>query len=192
MHISAPYQAQVLLTILERYRDRLPFAEEELTRHYAILSTLSEQQHRGDQALADWRAALSRRWHREIEAQRLYVRIHKAIRDTPLLRQFSAENQEGYIGSAQDLLSRLQQLSAALALLPAPTPIDPTTLHAMDTAAANLAAAIAETDQHEDRRRTALSEQRMTLHLYERTCIHTRDQIAHYLGDIPEMLSYAA
>jgi hypothetical protein len=181
--------ANQLVTLLERHRAALPFAEEELARHQALQSALAERHARSEDALSAWRSALSQRWECEVRAQRTFSAVHRLA--SPHLDTQSAYHQlvAASVASAPvthtDLLADLRRLAASLALLMPPPPFVASCLADLQNAADALAAAIDRTIRCEATRKQMLLEERLTTNLYQRTCAQTHQLIASHFADAP-------
>jgi hypothetical protein len=172
--------------MLELRRSELPFADEELARHQTLRSALDEQLARGEQALSDWRAALSRRWDAEVGGQRAYSSVRRQIAgyfgsDATYL-QLVAPSQPATALTAGNLLADMRRLEASLALLRPRPPFAEESLDRMRDAGDRLAAAIEWSEHCEAERRRVLIEQRLANNLYERVCQKTRRLVASYMG----------
>jgi hypothetical protein len=184
LNTTSPEAIAQIITILERRRAELPFADEELARHRALRSALADQTARGEQTLADWREALSRRWEAEVNGQRVYSAVQRKLagyfrNDTNYL-QLVASSQPSVALTPSNLLADMRRLQASLALLrPQPTFVDES-LASMRAAGDALAAAIEWSEHCEAERRRVLIEQRMATNLYERVCQKTRRLVAAY------------
>jgi hypothetical protein len=172
--------------MLELRRGEIPFADEELARHRTLRSALDEQVARSEQALLDWRAALSQRWDAEVNGQRTYSSVQRQMAgyfgsDATYL-QLVAPSQPATALTASNLLADMRRLEASLALLRPRPPFVEESLSRMRNAGDRLAAAIAWNDHCEVERRRILIEQRMATHLYERVCQKTRRLMASHVG----------
>jgi hypothetical protein len=170
-----------LIAILESQTAIPPFARNALARQRALHQHLEEYQHRSEQALAAWRAALTHRWQCEIEGQRHYMLLLKQLRDhygadSPQLTTVMPTHTT-YTGSAEDLLHDMQRLHAALRLLPG-TPITPQRMDELATACAELEHALNETYRCETERRNASLDRRLA-----------QDACAHAIAETTEMLA---
>ncbi len=176
-----------LVTLLERHRAALPFAEAELVRHQALRSALVERQARSEDALNAWRSALSHRWECEVRAQRTLSAVQRLaathLDPQPAYQQLVAAPSANASVTHTELLTDLRRLATSLALLtPAPSFVA-TSLVDLQSAADELAAAIDLTGRCEAARRYMLLEERLTTNLYQRTCAQTHQLIAnHFAG----------
>lgn len=179
--------ATQLVSLLERHRAALPFAEEELARHHALRSTLVERQARSEDALNAWRSALSHRWECEVRAQRTFSTVQRRARSyvtaLPAYQHLVASPDAQTPVSHTGLLSDLRRLAAALALLIPPPAFVAENLVELQAAADELAAAIEMTGRCEATRRQMLLEERLTENLYLRTCAHTHRLISNHFAD---------
>jgi hypothetical protein len=173
-----------LIRALELRRTELPFADEELARHRMLRSALDEQVARGEQALANWRVALSQRWDAEVSGQRTYSSVQRAIAgyfgsDATYL-QLVAPSHPATALTARNLLTDMRRFEASLALLRPRPPFAEEGLARMRDAGDRLSAAIEWSDHCEAERRRVLIEQRMANNLYERVCQKTRRLMASH------------
>lgn len=179
--------ATQLITLLERHRAALPFAEEELARHDALRRTLAERQARSEDALNSWRSALSHRWECEVRAQRTFSAVQRRAQSyvvtLPAYRHLVAAPGETAPVTHTGLLADLRRLAAALALLNPPPDFVAASLADLQAAAEELAAAIEMTGRCESMRRQMLLEERLTENLYLRTCVHTHRLLANHFAD---------
>lgn len=185
-----PDTAAQLLRLLELRRAEIPFADEELARHRTLRKALDEQITRGEQALNDWRKALSQRWEAEVYGQRVYITVQRRIagyfgNDATYL-QLVAPSQPSAALTASNLLADMRRLEASLALLRPRPPFADESLAEIRAAGDRLDGAIAWSERCEAERRRVLIEQRMATNLYERVCQKTRRLVA---GLGPDMLA---
>jgi hypothetical protein len=175
-----------LTRMLELRRTEIPFADEELAHHRALRSALDEQIARGEQALADWRAALSQRWEAEVNGQRAYSAVLRQIADyfgnDTIYLQLVAPSYPATALTASNLLADMRRIEASLALLRPRPPFAEESLARMRAAGDSLAAAIAWSERCEEERRRVLIEQRMANNLYERVCQKTRRLLADHIS----------
>lgn len=184
-----PDAATQIITMLELRRTEFPFADEELARHRTLRTALDEQITLGEQALAEWRQALSRRWEAEIHGQRIYSAIQRQISsyfgNDAMYLQLVAPSHPSTGLTASNLLSDMRRLEASLALLRPSPPFAEESLTHIRAASDRLAAAIEWSEHCELERRRVIIEQRMAANLYERVCQKTRRLMAAYTkGDL--------
>lgn len=190
--LEAPSSSSVnhLVSLLERHRAALPFAEEELARHEALRRTLGERQARSADALNAWRSALSHRWECEVRAQRTLSAVQRqagaSLAAPAAYAHLMATRSEDTPVSHTVLLADLRRLAAALALLHPQPAFASAGLAELQASADELAAAIEMTDRCEATRRQMLLEERLTENLYLRVCAQTHQLItAHFAGAAP-------
>lgn len=186
--------ASQLITLLERHRGVLPFADEELARHRALRHALDEHHRRGEHALSVWREALSRRWEAEVNGQRVYTatlrQLSEYFGEDPAYAQLVAPRNAQSFSTASDLLADMRRIEASLALLsPRPAFADESVTR-LRAAADDLEAAIDWNSRCEAERRSILLEQRIATNLYQRACDKTRRLLASHFDNTPVELSY--
>jgi hypothetical protein len=177
LNTTSPEAMTELIALLEQRRAELPFADEELARHRALRSALDDQTARGEQTLAAWREALSRRWEAEVNGQRVYTAVQRRLasyfgNDTTYL-QLVAPSHPSAALTPSNLLADMRRLEASLSLLRPQPPFAEESLTRMRAAGDALGAAIDWSERCEAERRHVLIEQRMAANLYERVCQKT-------------------
>jgi hypothetical protein len=184
---SIPDAATHLVAMLERYRDACPLLNEELAHQRALAIAMAEQRKRGEQALSDWRAALSRRWECEVSAQRAYCDIQRQLGayygSDSAYAQLIAPSHPASGTTASDLLHEVRRLEASLELLAPRPPFAGQAIARLSAVAAELAAAIDQTARCEIERRSILTDQRIAANLYERAYDRARQLLARHLGE---------
>jgi hypothetical protein len=179
--------ASRLVAMLERYRDAHPLLDEELARQRALALAMAEQRTRGEQALSDWRAALSRRWDCEVSAQRAYCEVERQLGayygPDSAYAQLIAPSHPASGSTASDLLHEVRRLEASLELLAPRPPFAAKAITRLRGVAADLADAIELTARYEAERRSVLADQRIAANLYERAYDRARQLLARHLGD---------
>jgi hypothetical protein len=185
--ISIPDAANRLVALLERYRDACPLLDEELAHQRALAIAIAEQGERGEQALSDWRAALSHRWECEVSAQRAYCEVERQLgayySSDSAYAQLIAPSHPASGTTASDLLHEVRRLAASLELLTPRPPFAAEAIDRLSAVAAALAAAIDQTAHCELERRSVLTDQRIAANLYERAYDRARQLLARHLGD---------
>src|SRR5689334_11890764 len=79
--VDALAESQRLITVLERRRSELPFADDILAVHRPTHADLERSSARSDNAVEAWRAALARRWECEIAGRRIFKQIVRQLAD---------------------------------------------------------------------------------------------------------------
>jgi hypothetical protein len=187
-----PDATSQLIDLLEHRRAEMPFAEEELARHRALRHALAEQISHSEQALSQWREALSRRWECEVQGQRIYTIVQRQIAtyfgsDTTYL-QLVAPSQPTAAVTAGSLLADMRRLEASLSLLRPRPPFAEESLLGLREAGDKLTAALDWSERCENERRRVMIEQRMAANLYERVCQKTRKLVAAHIDREPPIL----
>ncbi len=185
--ISISDAANQLVATLERYRDTYPILDEELARQRALAVAMAEQHERGEQALNEWRAALSRRWECEVNAQRAYCEVERQFgtyySSDSAYAQLIAPSHPTSGSTASDLLHQVRRLEASLELIQPRPPFAAEAITKLRAVAADLADAIEQTARCEVERRSVLTDQRIAANLYERAYERARQLLAHHLGE---------
>lgn len=184
---TRPGAALDLLSLLERYREAHPSLDDELAQQRALSDTLAEHRRRADQTLAEWRAALSRRWECEVGAQRVYSAVQRQLAayygPDCAYTQLIAPAHPSHASTASDLLHDVRRLGASLELLAPRPPFAAVAVVELRAAGDGLEQALAETDRREAARRSVLAEQRIAANLFERACERARKHLAHVVGE---------
>lgn len=183
-------ESQRLIAALELRRAELPFAEATLEVHRSMHRELEVSHSGAEQAVAEWRAALARRWECEVAGRRLYKQVLRQLREhygadagpVALLSRGGAEAES----TPSELLEDLRRLSAALAI--GGGPAEPAArAPQVEEACLELARAIGQVSMCEHRRRQAALDNRMVREVYRRVRGETgRALAAHYGGGVPE------
>jgi hypothetical protein len=174
--------ANQLVSLLERHRAALPFADEELARHQALRTALAERHERSEAALSAWRNAISQRWECEVRAQRSYAAAQRFLESQPdAIAAYPYLFEMTYTGepiTPSELLSAVRRLATSLGVMSFD---HAATVRADLIAAADaLEIAIELTTQCENERRQMVLEERLTGHLYVRTCAKTHQLITRH------------
>lgn len=177
---------ELLIELLEQYATNFAFAEEELARHRLLRAKIEEQQRLSEQTLAQWRAALAKRWEWEVAAQRLYMHIQDQLSayfgpGTPHLLLVAPSN-NGIAITANELLADLRRMEASLALMQPRPPFVAERLSQLAFTCSNLDNAIERTHQCEIERRSAVMSQRLTQNVYQRVCVQSRRLLHEHIG----------
>jgi hypothetical protein len=179
--------ASHLVALLERHRETFPPLDEELAQQRSLRQLLCEHRTRGEQALSAWRAAISRRWECEVNAQRAYTAVQRQLGEYYLCdaayAQLIAPAHPGSASTPTDLLHEVRRLEASLELLSPPPPFAAAASDRLRAAGVELALAIEQTLRCETERRSVLTEQRIARNLYERAYDRARRQLARFLGE---------
>lgn len=175
-----------LITLLEHTQASSPFVREALARQQALHTELQHRQMQSDQALAEWRMALTHRWQCEIEGQRIYTQILRHLRDrygedSPHVQILLPSNNQ-HAGTAADLLNDMRRLHASLLLLQ-PQSVDADTLAHLEAMCQQLDEALAQTQHLERKRRATTIERRMA----EDACRQAIDETTRQFGMVLEM-----
>jgi hypothetical protein len=182
-----PEATSRLVSLLERHSEHFPPLAEELAQQRALAELLAEHHRRGECALSAWRAALSLRWEREVDAQRAYSAVQRELAacygGDPAYAQLIAPAHPGGASTPSDLLHEVRRLEASLELLAPRPPFAAAAAARLRAAASALAAAIERSARCEAERRSVVSEQRMVANLYERAYDRARRQLARCLGE---------
>lgn len=187
--LQAPSSEAVgkLVALLERYRDASPLLEEELARQRVFTHTLAEHKIHGERALSAWRTALSRRWECEVFAQRAYRRVQRLLAehygDDSSYAALLGSSHKGAGSTPSDLLQELRRLDVALGLLAPRPPFADAASAQLRQAGDELEVAIDHSLHCESERRSVLTEQRITMSLYERAYDRARRLLANQVGD---------
>lgn len=176
-----------LIALLERHHVCHPSVAVELASHRDLYHQLEEQRRNSEQALAEWRSALARRWECEVAGQRLYLAIQRQLRDffgpdAPYLQLIIPPQNNGAC-TATDLLIDLRRIEASLVMLRPQPSFTAEWLEQLAGACADLDAAIAWTARCETQRRNALLSQRLTYNAYHRARARTQRLLTDSLGE---------
>ena len=179
-------ESRRLIAALERKRDELPFADDVLAIHRPTHEDLARSSARSDDAVEAWRAALARRWECEVAGRRLYKQGVRQLaehygREAPEVQLLSRGGAE-VDSSPAELLHDLRRLQAALELAQAALPGAAEYLDEAGRACAALEAAIADTADCEEQRRTAALDRRMAQEAYRRARAMTRRALIDHYG----------
>ena len=186
-------ESQRLIAALELRRAELPFADATLDAYRSMHRELAMSYSSSEQAVAEWRAALARRWECEVAARRLYKQVLRQLREhygadtgpVSLLSRGGAEAES----TPAELLEDLRRLAAALAITGVPAEIAARAPH-VEEACLELARAIGQVAACEHRRRQAALDNRMAREVYRRVRGETgRALAAHYGSGVPEDLA---
>lgn len=151
----------------------LPSIRDELERHLKLRYELERRQLEAEEALANWRTALARRWKCEVAGQRLYTQIYRQLEsfygaDAAYL-QIINPTRSGVARTADELLADLQRLMASCELMePRPDFIE-ARLVELAEAVLQLDQALTRTSQCEELRRTAMLSHRLAQGTFRRS-----------------------
>ncbi|MFO7169531.1 MAG: hypothetical protein DIU80_016015 [Chloroflexota bacterium] len=183
-------ESQRLIAALEQRRAELPFADDMLATHRTMHRELEMSHTTSQQAVAEWRAALARRWECEVAGRKLYKQVMRQLVDyygspeaapVTLVSRGGAEAES----SPSELLEDLRRLHAALLIEDAP-PFAEQRRAEVTQAHRDLEAAIAHANACEHRRRTAVLDSRMVREVYRRVRSETyRALVGHYGQAVP-------
>jgi hypothetical protein len=185
--VDALAESQRLIAAIEQRRAELPFADDILETHRTMLRELETSHTSSAQAVAEWRAALARRWECEVAGRRLYKQVMRQLVDfygspeaapIKLLSRGGAEIDS----SPQELLEDLRRLHAALVIPTAPPPAGERA-DELELACLELARAIAQASACEHRRRAAALDNRMVREVYRRVRGETTRVLVEHYGD---------
>lgn len=177
-----------VLTVLERYRMRLPIqGHEAIVQHQMLHRELELHQDVSERALSQWREALAWRWECEVASQRFYHELRQKTHayfgtDSPHLHAFMLTPNTN-ARTAAELLTDLHRVKAALKLIQPIPPFAPPMLERLVAICADLEAAVEQTHHCETQRRSAMLEQRITHTAYKRARVKTESLFAEYLGE---------
>lgn len=164
--------------------ERQPILAEELGRRHVLAEALAARHLLAEQALSTWRAALARRWHCEVAAQRAYKAAQRQLAahrgDSPA-EPFTPAN-PGAESTPRGLLNEVRRVVDVLELLAAEQPFATAALVGLRAAGDELEAAIALTDSCEAERRRLMSEERVVARLLERVEQRVEQQRGHAAG----------
>lgn len=176
-----------LVALLERHCDTYPALSEELRRHRTLSRILAQHEDLAARALSAWRAAISERWEREVQAQRVYRLAQQQLGAyygaDPAYTQLIAPAHPGGAITPGELLHELRRIEASLELLLPRPPFAAALLAELQAAREALARAMERTEACEAERRNVLAEQRIAVNLYERAYDRSRRLIVRYLGE---------
>ncbi len=179
-------ESEQLIHLLEQYAADSALAREALTRHQQIHQELQTQQHRSEEALAQWRAALTRRWRCEVEGQRQYIQIVQKLRtfygSTSAQVQAVLPSEHYQPGTAPNLLNDMRRMHATLQLMQPPLPDVRAVVDGLEQACSELDVALTETERCDRLRRMANIERRMTSDACQRASIDTRRTLQEHIG----------
>lgn len=187
---DAIVESQRLIAALEQSRTELPFADDVLRTHRSMHQELETSHSSSEQAVAEWRAALARRWECEVAGRRLYKQVMRQLVEfhgtveaaaVTLLSRGGAEAES----SPSELLEDLRRLHAALQIEAAP-PFAADRIAQIAAVYTDLEQAINQATSSEHRRRTAVLDSRMVREVYRRVRGETaRALSAHYGEQVP-------
>ncbi len=176
-----------LVTLLERHCADFPCLCEELDRHRRLSDALAEQRERSAEALVAWRSALARRWRCEVAAQRIYADAQRQLRryyqNSPSHARVVGPAHPDRPCTAGALLQEVLRLAATLEVL-APLPPFAADLRAdLRAAAADLAAAIEQTERCEVERRRLRTAERIATQMVLQASERSHRLLSQYVGE---------
>jgi hypothetical protein len=187
-HSATLEDSRQLIALLERYAPQSALAHDALVKHRYLHHHLENHQHASEQALAAWRASLTRRWRCEIEGQRVYNQTIQELQHhfarTSLEYQAMVGDGNGPI-TAEDLLVHMQRMYAALLMLPQMPLALRGCVDRLEQMQADLATALDETQARERERRQAMAERRMTNDACARAIAETKRLLEEHLPVSP-------
>jgi hypothetical protein len=191
---DAIVESQRLIAAIEQRRAELPFAEDVLATHRTMHRELETSHTSSEQAVAEWRAALARRWDCEVAGRRLYKQVMRQLVEfygtseaapVTLLSRGGAEAES----TPSELLEDLRRLRAALQIESAP-PFAAERWAQIAAVHDDLEQAISQANACEHRRRTAVLDSRMAREVYRRVRGETvRALAAHYGETVPPVFA---
>ncbi|MEO7909801.1 MAG: hypothetical protein ABIV47_09145 [Roseiflexaceae bacterium] len=182
---DALIESQHLITMIERLRSDLPFADAVLAVHRPTHHELTTSAAESVQAVDTWRGALARRWEAEVAGLRLYKRIVKQLAEhyggdsAPEVQMLSRGGVEAD-SSPAELLADLRRLQAALSI---GLEFARQRLPEVEQACATLEIAITDANQSETQRRVAVLDNRMAREAYRRARGETRRLLIEHYGE---------
>ncbi|MEN9937848.1 MAG: hypothetical protein RLZZ387_4427 [Chloroflexota bacterium] len=182
-------ESQRLIAALERRRAELPFVDVVLEAHRTMHQELEVSHSSSEQAVAEWRAALARRWECEVAGRRLYRQIMRQLAEgyrteAPAFKVISRGGAEAESSPAQ-LLEDLSRLQAALSISGV-SELSRLRGRQLEELSLELAHAIGHADSCEHRRRSSALDNRMVREVYRRVRGETcRALVGHYGDDLP-------
>lgn len=171
----------------------LPSIRDELEHHLKLRHELEQRQIEAEEALANWRTALARRWKCEVAGQRLYTQIYRQLEafygaDATYL-QIINPTRSGVARTADDLLADLQRLMASCELMePRPDFIEVRLVELAETVF-QLDEALTRTSHCEGLRRTAMLSHRLAQGTFRRSIQRVRSQVQSCYHDYEQNLS---